>query len=87
MSYRKLNIPLEKGFGPLTENAGDALKELERILENEGKTEKAYQERMEGFFLFYDNNQTERIYQALIQQVNPMPENQKFEDMLAEEVR
>lgn len=67
MSYRQLDIPLEEGFGPLTQTASEAINALQAILENAGRPEPVFQQRMEDFFLSYDNGQCERIYHALME--------------------
>lgn len=82
MSYRELDIPLENGFGPLVETVEAALGELEKILQNGGKPDLLYEQRMNGFFLFYDNNQIERVYQALSEEKTASMGNQLLEDML-----
>lgn len=82
MSYRELDIPLEDGFGPLTQNVDDAVCELEAILQNGGKADEVYQKRMENFFLFYDNNQCDRIYQALISPPESFHSDETFIDLL-----
>lgn len=64
--YRELDIPFENGFGELALTAEEALKALHKILSNDCRTEQKYAERMKDFFLFKDNNQRQRIYDALM---------------------
>lgn len=82
MSYRQLDIPLENGFGPLTQTAEEALLELKKILHNGGKPEEQYLRRMNNFFLFYDDGQRDRIYQALIQGKTGDGKRPLIEDLL-----
>lgn len=64
-SYRELDLPFEKGFGELCITSEQLLKRLEFILKNNGNDEKKYKDRSENFFLYYDNNQCERIYNEI----------------------
>lgn len=64
--YRKLDLPLEDGFGELTVTADEALKALEKILSNDGRPTPLYAQRMEGFFYDYDDQHRERLYQELM---------------------
>ncbi len=64
-SYSKLDLPLEEAFGPLTRTADELLEELKKIIENGFASQEPYKSRMEGFFLYTDNNCRERIYKAL----------------------
>ncbi len=63
--YRKLDLPLEKGFGPLAHNAEEALRAVTDIVERQGEAEPEYQQRMDSMFLNADKNCRERIYQAI----------------------
>lgn len=64
--YHQLDLPLEDGFGPLCKTAGQLLSALERILERDGSPAPEYARKMDGFFLHYDNNQRDRLYEALM---------------------
>lgn len=64
--YHQLDLPLEDGFGPLCKTAGQLLSALEGILERDGSPAPEYARKMDGFFLHYDNNQRERLYEALM---------------------
>lgn len=63
--YRELDLPLEKGFGELCETSEALLNRLEFILKNNGNDEEKYKSRSNNFFLYYDNNQCDRIYEEL----------------------
>lgn len=63
--YRELDLPLEKGFGELCETSETLLNRLEFILKNNGNDEEKYKSRSNNFFLYYDNNQCDRIYEEL----------------------
>lgn len=64
--YNQLDLPLEDGFGPLCKTADELLSALERILEQDGSPTPEYARKMDGFFLHYDNNQRDRLYEALM---------------------
>ena len=64
--YHQLDLPLEDGFGPLCKTADELLSALKRILEQDGSPAPEYARKMDGFFLHYDNNQRERLYEALM---------------------
>ena len=64
--YCALDLPLDGTFGDLAVTADEALDLLADILERGGKPKSEYATQMDGFFYYYDNNQCERIYQALI---------------------
>lgn len=63
--YRKLDLPLEEGFGPLALNAEQAVDYLCGLVNRNGEPEKIYRERMDGFFLHKDKNCRDRIYDAI----------------------
>ncbi len=64
-SYYKLDLPLEEGFGALTQSADELVAELEKAIKNDFKSEEPYKSRMESFFLYKDKNCRERLYNAL----------------------
>lgn len=64
--YHKLDLPLEDGFGPLAHTSSEMVDNIRFLVERDGATEPLYAQRMEGFFLHYDDNQCERLYQALM---------------------
>lgn len=63
--YRKLDLPLEEGFGPLALNAEQAVEFLCGLVNRNGEPEAVYQQRMDGFFLHKDKNCRDRIYDAI----------------------
>lgn len=63
--YRELDIPFEEGFGDLVLNAKEAVTAIEKILNNGGKPEQKYADKMKDFFYYKDNRQTDRLYEAL----------------------
>ena len=64
--YRELDLPFEKGFGKMITTSDSAIDEIEQLLKNGCKPEKKYYDRIDNFFLYYDNKQCERIYNELI---------------------
>ena len=64
--YRELDLPWERAFGELTTDAEGAVAALGRILENGGKPLPKWEENMEHFFLYKDNHQRDRLYEALM---------------------
>ncbi|MGN0547037.1 MAG: CDP-glycerol:glycerophosphate glycerophosphotransferase [Acutalibacteraceae bacterium] len=64
--YRKLDLPLEEGFGPLAHNAGQAVKYLCELVNRNGESEEKYLERMNGFFIHSDKNCRDRVYESII---------------------
>lgn len=63
--YRKLDLPLEDGFGPLALTAQQAVSYIEEIILRNGEASEEYKEKTDGFFLHNDNNCRDRIYEAL----------------------
>lgn len=66
--YRKLDLPLEEGFGPLAHSADEAVAAVKGIVANNGEPAEIYKERMDGFFLNKGKNCCDEIYKALIQE-------------------
>lgn len=64
--YHELDLPLEEGFGPVAHNANELLNALESLLSEDARPQQPYAQRMEGFFLHYDNHQRDRLYQSLM---------------------
>ena len=64
--YRETDLPLDGTFGNITTTANEAVSELRSILERGGNPEEKYRKQMDGFFLYNDNSQCDRIYDALI---------------------
>lgn len=65
--YREIDIPFEDAFGDLTVTAEETVEAVERVLKNGCRPEKKYADRMTDFFFYKDDKQTERLYQALIE--------------------
>lgn len=63
-SYYKLDLPLEEGFGEVTETADELLKGLEDIVGNDFKPKAIFDERMRDFFITKENH-CEKLYNAL----------------------
>lgn len=66
--YHKLDLPLEEGFGPLAHTSSELVGIVCRLVEQDGETDSKYKDRMEDFFLHYDDSQRERLYRALMKQ-------------------
>ena len=65
-NYRKLDLPLEEGFGPFAKNADELLAAVAHSAENGFLPDEPYRSRMKGFFLHHDQNCRDRLYEALI---------------------
>lgn len=63
--YRKLDLPLENGFGPFTQTAEELLDSLEEYAANNFEPVEPYKSRMENFFLHKDDKCRDRLYEAL----------------------
>mgnify|MGYP003292481547 CR=1 FL=1 len=63
--YRELDLPLEQGFGPLSETADDLFRNLEQYINSNFQPASLYKERMDGFFLSYDDNNRDRLYEEI----------------------
>ena len=49
--YRELDLPFEKAFGNMVTSSEDAVKELEKIFNNNFEPEEKFKKRMEEFYL------------------------------------
>lgn len=63
--YRKTDLPLDKAFGPLCKMPDEALKFLRMSMDPNCPWPEEYLNRMDNFFLRYDSNQRERLYEQL----------------------
>ncbi|MBQ7548368.1 MAG: glycosyltransferase [Clostridia bacterium] len=63
--YRELDIPFENGFGEFTQNSGEAVAALGRIIENDGKPIPPFDEKCKSFFFNKDKDCRDRIYDAI----------------------
>ena len=61
--YWRLDLPLEDGFGPFVQNEEDAVNQLIEMMD--APISPRYLQKMQGFFMYKDNHQRERIYEAL----------------------
>lgn len=64
--YRQLDIPLEDGFGELTQTAEYAVNAIESIIKNGGKALPPFDEKYDKFFFNKEKNSREEIYNSLI---------------------
>ena len=64
-NYRKLDLPLENGFGPFAQNADELLDFLEEYVGNNFEAKEPYASKMKDFFLYRDNNCCARVYEAI----------------------
>jgi len=64
-TYRKLDLPLENGFGPFAHDADELIKYLEECIANGFVPEEPYASRMSDFFLYRDNHCCDRLYEAI----------------------
>ena len=63
--YRKLDIPLEDGFGELSTTCDKAVNDLIALIENNCVPEKKYVDKMNGLFFDVENH-AEELYQSLM---------------------
>ena len=61
--YYRLDLPIEDGFGPFVQTVDDAVNRLIEMLD--GYENPYYREKMEKFFMYKDNRQRDRVYEAL----------------------
>ena len=82
-SYQKGYFDYRRdGFGPVVTEEDALFRELEAILQNEGKPAPMYLERMESTFPFRDGKNCERTYQAILDLDKPYPAGWMNEDVL-----
>lgn len=62
--YRKLDLPIEEGFGPITKTAEELVEKINFMIENNLMVEEKYQNRMDNFFINIDNHR-EKLYNDL----------------------
>lgn len=63
--YRKLDIPLQDGFGPLSATSNEAVENVIALLENDCVPDKKYRDKTQGLFLPVENH-AETLYKALM---------------------
>lgn len=82
-SYQKGYFDYRRdGFGPVVTEEDSLFRELEAILQNEGKPAPMYLERMEATFPFRDGKNCERTYQAILDLDKPYPDGWMNEEVL-----
>ena len=64
--YRKLDLPMEEGFGPFAQDAQELVKYIDEYAKNGFEPKEPYNSRMNGFFLYKDNHCCDRLYDAMI---------------------
>ncbi|MBR3835909.1 MAG: glycosyltransferase [Clostridia bacterium] len=60
--YSKLDLPLEEGFGDITQTGEELLKAVKTLAENDFRASEVYQKRMDDFFGARDTDHCERLY-------------------------
>lgn len=65
--YRELDIPLEKGFGELTQNGNELCAALQRIIDNSGEPVSPYKENNADFFFNKEKDACDRIYEFIVE--------------------
>ena len=63
--YRALDLPLSEAFGPFAQTADEVLQSLDTYAKNNFVPVEPYKSRMDGFFLHYDDNCRDRLYEGL----------------------
>lgn len=61
--YYRLDLPLEDGFGPFVQTVDDAVIRLTELLDEDENL--CYTEKMKKFFMYKDDHQRDRVYEAL----------------------
>lgn len=64
--YNKLDLPMEDGFGPFTENHNSLIKELEKFIKNNYNNSTNYTSKSKNFFIS-KNNHCEKLYNELME--------------------
>ena len=54
------------GFGPVTYNYDDSLKEIIKIINNDCKMDKKYKDRVSKFYKYRDTNNCKRVYENIL---------------------
>ena len=57
----------DNGFGPVCINSDEIIDNLKNVIDNNFKMENKYLKRSEDFFTFYDTNNCQRIYDAVVE--------------------
>ncbi len=64
--YRKLDLPMEEGFGPFAQDAQELIEYIDEYAKSGFEPKEPYKSRMSDFFLFKDNHCCDRLYDAMI---------------------
>lgn len=64
-TYKKMDLPLEDGFGAFTKTSDELIEQIGILAENDFKTEEKYKSKYDGFFL-EKGNHCERLYNELM---------------------
>lgn len=64
-SYSKLDLPLEEGFGDVTQTGAELSEAVKKLAENDFKANPVYQKRMDDFFGSRDTNHCDRLYELV----------------------
>ena len=54
------------GFGPVTYNVKDTVKEIINLIDRDGKIEDKYKKRINNFYKYHDQDNSKRIYDEII---------------------
>ena len=66
--YNKGYFDYDKdGFGPNCKNYDSTIEAIINTIKNNCKMEEVYKKRCEKFFYYHDNQNTKRVYEAIIQ--------------------
>lgn len=68
-SYRELDLPFDKAFGPVVNTYNNCIIEIEKIYNNDFKVDKVFLERMQKLFIKIDNPE-EEIYSILFSTIS-----------------
>lgn len=64
--YRKLDLPIEEGFGPINKTSEELVDSIVKLIDNDFVMEEKYSNIMQKFFISNENNHREKLYQELI---------------------
>ena len=65
-NYNKLDMDLRNAMGEYAANPEEVIDALDHVLAHGGHPWGRYAQKEKGFFLYYDNNQRERLYRILL---------------------
>jgi glycosyltransferase involved in cell wall biosynthesis len=64
--YNRLDIEYDEAFGALTTTSEDAVRELGRLVEQDGRPDQVFLERMQSFFLHEGGKNRQMLYDEMI---------------------